>query len=128
IVLAGVYAFLYHVPATPEALAKSSSPLLPDALAQFTRWVALAAGAIYVLLNWNEVRDEVAADFHACFLVLIAGVSLVGAANELIVLFLSLELISIPTYVLLYLPRSRPQAQEAAIKYFLLSIFSSALL
>jgi NADH-quinone oxidoreductase subunit N len=45
----------------------------------------------------------------------------------LVTLFLSLELISIPTYVLLYLPRYDDAAQEAAMKYFLLSIFSSAL-
>src|SRR5712692_5275484 len=48
-------------------------------------------------------------------------------ANELVVLFLALELISIPTYVLLYLPRHDNPAQEAAMKYFLLSVFSSAL-
>jgi len=52
----------------------------------------------------------------------------VGAANELITLFLALELTSIPTYVLLYLPRTGRRTQEAAIKYFLLSVFSSALL
>src|SRR5262249_7313124 len=39
-----------------------------------------------------------------------------------------LELISIPTYVLLYLPRLSISSQEAAMKYFLLSIFASALL
>jgi NADH-quinone oxidoreductase subunit N len=49
-------------------------------------------------------------------------------ANELVVLFLAMELISIPTYVLLYLARSDRPAQEAAMKYFLLSVFSSALL
>ena len=43
-------------------------------------------------------------------------------------LFLALELISIPTYILLYLPRVDRPAQEAAAKYFLLSIFSSAFL
>jgi NADH-quinone oxidoreductase subunit N len=114
--------------ANPSAIKLTDSPLAPDALARFIRWTALVSGSVYVLLNWNEVSEEVAADFHACFLALIAGVSLVGAANELIVLFVSLELISIPTYVVLYLPRTGKLAQEAAIKYFLLSVFSSALL
>jgi NADH-quinone oxidoreductase subunit N len=53
---------------------------------------------------------------------------LTGSANELVTLFLALELTSIPTYVLLYLPRVDAPAQEAAMKYFLLSVFSSALL
>jgi NADH-quinone oxidoreductase subunit N len=50
-------------------------------------------------------------------------------ANDLIFLFLALELISIPTYILLYLPTHGERAgQEAAIKYFLLSVMSSAVL
>src|SRR5262249_10414826 len=63
-----------------------------------------------------------------CLLLVVAGTGLTGMANELVVLFLSLELVSIPTYVLLYLARYDLAAQEAALKYFLLSIFSSALL
>ncbi len=50
------------------------------------------------------------------------------ASNELIFLFVGLELVSIPTYLLLYLPRRTEATQEAATKYFFLSVFSSALL
>jgi NADH-quinone oxidoreductase subunit N len=103
-------------------------PLVLDQLAVFTKAVALAGGAVLVLLSWNEVPDRQAAEYHACLLLLIAGLCLTGSANELLTLFLALELISIPTYVLLYLPRYDNAAQEAALKYFLLSIFSSALL
>jgi NADH-quinone oxidoreductase subunit N len=80
------------------------------------------------LLSWDETPDAVAAEFHGCLLLIVAGTSLTGYANELVTLFLALELISIPTYVLLYLPRADRPAQEAAVKYFLLSIFSSAFL
>ena len=69
-----------------------------------------------------------AAEYHACLLSSSPALCLTGAANDLVTLFLALELISIPTYVLLYLPRTTRRAQEAAVKYFLLSIFSSALL
>jgi NADH-quinone oxidoreductase subunit N len=51
----------------------------------------------------------------------------VACANELLLLFLGLELISIPTYVMLYLARQDSGAQESAAKYFFLSVFSSAL-
>ena len=53
---------------------------------------------------------------------------LVSAADDLVLLFLALELISIPTYVLLYLGRHDYASQEAATKYFLLSVFSAAIL
>jgi NADH-quinone oxidoreductase subunit N len=107
---------------------ETNSPLLADSLSLYIKVIAWIGGGVFVLLSWEELRDEVAAEFHACLLILLAGLSLVGSANELITLFLSLELISIPTYILLYLPRTSSKRQEAAIKYFLLSIFSSGLL
>lgn len=99
-----------------------------DPLAWWFRTVALSGGAVLVLMSWSELSDAHAADYHACLLVAVMGVSLTGAASDLVTLFLALELISIPTYVLLYLPRHDAAAQEAALKYFLLSMFSSALL
>jgi NADH-quinone oxidoreductase subunit N len=105
-----------------------SAPVVLDNLSFFVRVLALGGGAIVVLLTWQEVDHKHAAEYHACLLIVAAGIALTGAANELVTLFLALELISIPTYVLLYLPRSDEPAQEAAMKYFLLSIFSSALL
>jgi NADH-quinone oxidoreductase subunit N len=107
---------------------RTVAPLLVNDFATFIRLAALATGVILVAFCWRECDDRHAADFHACLLIAIAGFSLVGAANDLIVLFLALELISIPTYVMLYLPRpGDPRAQEAAVKYFLLSVLSSGL-
>jgi NADH-quinone oxidoreductase subunit N len=99
-----------------------------DNLALFIMILALAGGAVLVLAVWNEVRDSAAAEYHGCLLVMIAGMCLTGSARELITLFLALEMISIPTYVVLYLPRGGGPGHEAALKYFLLSIFSSALM
>jgi NADH-quinone oxidoreductase subunit N len=121
-------AALHFTDEPPTGMIRTVTPLLADSLATFVRVTALATGAVLVLFCWNECDDRRAADFHACLLTATAGLSLVGAANDLIVLFLALELISIPTYVMLYLPRANdPRAQEAAIKYFLLSVVSSAL-
>jgi len=105
-----------------------AGPVLLDNLTWLIRIVSLVGGALLVLLSWDELPDDQAAEFHACLLIIVAGLGLTAAANDLVTLFLSLELVSIPTYVLLYLPRSDSAAQEAAMKYFLLSIFSSALL
>lgn len=111
-----------------EQLDVFASPVLFDNLAWFVRLVAFAAGIVLVLFGWSEVPERQSADFLGCLLLTIAGLSLSGSANDLIGLFLSLELISIPTYVLLYLPRHDEASQEAAMKYFLLSVFSSAFL
>lgn len=105
----------------------AASAFRQDLMASFVRGLGLAAGGVLLLLSWDQFRDEVAAECHACLLLILAGVLLVGAANDLVTLFLALELVSIPTYILLYLVRQDVAAQEATVKYFLLSIFSSAL-
>jgi NADH-quinone oxidoreductase subunit N len=61
-------------------------------------------------------------------MMLVAGLMLVCRANELVFLYVALELISIPTYVLLFLGRTDRASGEATIKYFFLSILASALL
>jgi NADH-quinone oxidoreductase subunit N len=103
-------------------------PIRVDSLAGFTRILAILSGVVLLLLSWDELPEKQTADHHACLLILTAGLSMVGSANDLIALFLALELVSIPTYILLYLPRHDDASQEAALKYFLLSIFSSGVL
>ena len=129
VTLAGAFFLLIGGnPPTPTGAAAYSSPVTLDPFAYLIKGIALVSGALLVLFSWEEVKNRQAAEYYACLLLIIAGVCLTAAANDLITLFIALELISIPTYVILYLPRHDLAAQEAALKYFLLSVFSSALL
>jgi NADH-quinone oxidoreductase subunit N len=99
-----------------------------DPLAYFFRWLALAAGLSLVLISPKAVDPRGLAEYTGSLLLTVPGLMLTAAANDLIMLFVSLELISIPTYVVLYLGRYEPGSREATAKYFFLSILSSALL
>jgi NADH-quinone oxidoreductase subunit N len=105
----------------------TGGPFVADELVWYVRGLSLTMGAVLTLLLWNQIDDGHAAEAHACLLTVIVGTNFVAASNDLVGLFLSLEMVSIPTYVLLYLPRRDPATREATIKYFLLSVFSSAL-
>lgn len=98
-----------------------------DELVWYTRGLTLSAGIVLTFFLWNQIDDGQAAEAHACLLAILTGSNLVAAADDLVSLFLALELVSIPTYVLLYLPKRDRPGREAAIKYFLLSVFSSAI-
>ncbi len=111
----------------PVSEASELAPFQSDALVWFVRLLTLATGAIFVLTNWNSTSDHDAAESHACLLLILAGADLIALANDLVVLFLALELVSIPTYLFLYVSRRDASGQEATLKYFLLSVFSSAL-
>ena len=108
--------------------AVASGPLLIDYFGQSLRWLSLLVGFGFVLLSGKAGGDRLATEYLGSLLLLIAGTMLVCVAHELVLLFLALELISIPTYILLYLGRRNLASQEATAKYFFLSILSSALL
>ena len=124
----GIAAIAAATAKSPMPSAMTVAPIVPDAVAEFVRWIAIASAAVFLFVSWPEVDRSNAAEYYGCLLVAAAGVSLVGRANDLITLFLALELISIPTYILLYLPVRTRSNQEAAAKYFLLSVLSSAVL
>jgi NADH-quinone oxidoreductase subunit N len=105
-----------------------AGPVFLDKLTLYVKWLALVGTAVLILFSWEEVAEDLVPEYHACLLIIAAGVCFTAGANDLVTLFLALELISIPTYIALYLARTSEKAQEAGVKYFLLSVFSSALL
>ncbi len=66
-------------------------------------------------------------EYYAFFLLSLIGVMLCAHANDLIWLFLALELTSLPTYVMVAMSRPSRLAQEAAVKYFFLGAMASAM-
>ena len=80
------------------------------------------------MLSARAAADSQPAEVVASLVMIVVGLMLVGSSRDLVMMFLALELISIPTYVLLSIGRRDPTAQEASTKYLLLSVLSSAIL
>ncbi len=114
--------------AAPAVQAVWSGPLVVDLFSQTTRWFVLGVGLVLVLLMGRSAASGLTPEFVGSLLLIMAGLMIVAMANDLVLMFTGLELVSIPTYVVLYLGRTDARAQEAATKYFFLSILSSALL
>ena len=105
-----------------------SGPLVIDLFSQSMRWLILGTGAVFVLLFWRSAADGEKPELIGSLLLIVAGLMVVVLANDLVLLFVGLELVSIPTYLVLYLGRHDAASQEAAAKYFFLSVLSSAVL
>ncbi len=105
-----------------------NSPVIADPLSAFGRWFALAVGAVMVLMAWRPLATGATPEYIGSLLLIVAGLMLVAVASNLVMIFVGLELISIPTYIMLSLGRRDPAAQESAAKYFYLSILSSGVL
>jgi NADH-quinone oxidoreductase subunit N len=99
-----------------------------DRYAIFFRVVLLAAAAIGIMLSSVYLRrsEEYRAEYYTLLLLATAGMTLLVAAADLIVVFLALELLSLALYLLTGFSFRRIASAEASMKYFLLGAFSSA--
>jgi NADH-quinone oxidoreductase subunit N len=100
-----------------------------DLFGVFLGVVVIASTALAVLLSIAYLRREQLEAPEYLALVMLAGAGMLAmtTANDLIVVFVSLEVLSIPLYVLTAFDRRRLSSQEAGMKYFVLGAFSSAL-
>ncbi len=93
----------------------------------FTILTMIAVVATALVGDAYVEREGMAApEFHALLLTTATGAIVMAAANDLIVLFIGLESLSIGLYVLAAMQFRRKTAQEAAMKYFVLGAFASA--
>ncbi len=130
LILAGVALYQQGLTDTVQTAHGSggfSGPLIVDLFSTTLRWASLGVGLVFVMLasRWSEYGES--SEFMGSLLLIISGMMLLALAGDLVLFFVSLELISIPTYVILFLGRG-PGLFEAGTKYFFLSILSSALL
>ena len=99
-----------------------------DGFSMLLHLLFLGSGILSTLLalNYLKQHDIERGEFYPLLLFSVVGMMIMAMAKDLIVVFLSLELLSIPLYVLAGFARTRTGSQESALKYFLLGAFSSA--
>jgi len=99
-----------------------------DGFATFFRVLVMVVGILTILPSFRFLtrQDAETSEFHALLLFSIAGQCIMVAANDLIIIFIGLEISSIASYILAGYLREDKRANEASLKYFLLGSFATA--
>jgi NADH-quinone oxidoreductase subunit N len=105
---------------------------------EYVKLIAAGIGILLVLLAWPTNPDGTGnpsiqyghetGEFFGLMLLSLAGIMVVASANDIIVLFLGIELASMPTYIMVSISRPLPVAQEAGVKYFFLGAMAAAIM
>ncbi len=100
-----------------------------DGFAVFLNVLFLVSGIVAIALAYDYLKrmDLERGEYYVLLLFSISGMLLMSAAANLIIVFLALELLSIPLYVLAGFAVPRLESEEAALKYFLLGAFSTGI-
>jgi NADH-quinone oxidoreductase subunit N len=99
-----------------------------DNFGLFVTLVLVAVGILTIMFSSQVIaRDGIPpGEYYSLLLFSITGMIMMATANDLLVIFIALEVLSLAVYVLTGIRRDDPHASEAAFKYFLLGAFSSA--
>jgi NADH-quinone oxidoreductase subunit N len=111
----------------PEGLAQMVA-LDPFRYAAAALALLSAAGTILISIAYLDRERLLAPEYYALILLATAGMMFLAGAEDLIVLFLGLEVMSVAVYVLAGYDRRDPFSGEAALKYFLIGAFASGFL
>jgi NADH-quinone oxidoreductase subunit N len=101
-----------------------------DSFAIYFNLIVLVATALVVLISvrYLEIEEAHFGEYYALLLFSAVGMMFMASGRDLIVLFISLELMALCEYVLTGFLRGNRRSNEAAMKFFLLGAFSSGLL
>ena len=104
--------------------------LVGDPFASFLQIIFLVSGILGILLAYDYLKRMglERGEYYTLLMFTVSGMMLMAMAGDLIIVFLALELLSIPLYILSGFARPDPESEESAMKYFLMGAFSSAFL
>ena len=104
--------------------------IMVDGFSQFLTILVLGSGLVAVILAFDYLTrlGIQRGEYYVLLMFSVSGIMLMSMAADLIVIFLALELLSIPLYVLAGFAVPRSDSEEAAIKYLLLGAFASGFL
>jgi NADH-quinone oxidoreductase subunit N len=128
LILVGVAALVVCGPAERQVLFNGSFVI--DGFARFLKLLTLAgsAGALLLSLDYLKVEKQQKFEYGALFLLSTLGMMMLISANDLIALYLGLELMSLALYVVAASNRDNVKSTEAGLKYFVLGALSSGML
>ena len=104
--------------------------IIIDGFASLLQLLFLALGLIAIAMAYDYLRRREIArgEYYTLLMFSLSGMMLMASAGDLIVVFVSLELLSIPLYVLAGFARPKTESEESAMKYYLLGAFASGFL
>ncbi len=128
LVVPTMFRFAWHMQGATDA-SVFSGDVAVDALGFFFKLLFLVGAILTILIsiNYLDVERAQAGEYYALILIATASMMLMASSLSLLMIFVSLETMALSIYVLVGFLKENRKSNEAAIKYFVLGAFSSAI-
>ena len=129
LIIAAIATVLLWANGTASSDAFNGMIVLDELRLGFTLIFLLVAGLTLLISTvWVHGEQLPAGEFHSLLLFATVGMMFMASGNDLVIIFLGLEILSIATYVMAGFRRTDVRSNESSLKYFILGSFSSAFL
>jgi NADH-quinone oxidoreductase subunit N len=101
-----------------------------DEFALTVKALFLIAGYVVILMSQNHVEegDYYLGEYFTLLLTSVTGMVMMASSRDLVSIFVALEMLSIPAYMLAAWRKRDRKSNEAGVKYYLLGVFASAIM
>ena len=104
--------------------------IIDDAFSYYFKFILLLSTFSIVLVSkyYKSLDDEYRPEYNALLLIILLGMFLMTSSINLVMIYLSLELVSIPSYILAGILKNDKKSNEASLKYVIFGSFASGLM
>ena len=104
--------------------------IVNDSFAYFFKWLFLVSTFMIVLVSSNteKIKNVNASEYNMMLLIITIGLFLMCSANNLVIVYIGVELVSLPSYILSGILKNDEKSNEASLKYVIFGSFASGLM
>ena len=104
--------------------------IVNDSLSIFFKWILLCSTLSIIIVSNkdNSILDTVKGEYFAMLLIILLGMFAMVSANNLLMVYLSIEMVSIPSYIIAGISKNDRESNEASLKYVIYGSFASGIM
>lgn len=118
--------FLYN----PSSNLLFEGMLVNDSFSIFLKWILVISTFSVILIskNDNSISDDIKSEYYAMLLIILLGMFAMVSATNLLMVYLAIEMVSIPSYIIAGISKNDKESNEAALKYVIYGSFASGIM
>ena len=104
--------------------------IVNDSLSIFFKWILLCSTLSIIIVSNkdNSILDTVKGEYFGMLLIILLGMFAMVSANNLLMVYLSIEMVSIPSYIIAGISKNDRESNEASLKYVIYGSFASGIM
>ncbi len=126
LILSGIFLFIMG----PSYEILFQGMIVNDSFSYFFKWIFLLSTFIIILLSSNteKIKNINSSEYNMMLIIITIGLFLMCSANNLVVVYIGVELVSLPSYILSGILKNDEKSNEASLKYVIFGSFASGLM